>query len=402
MEKVLLALSGLLLSFLFAGAEAAYTVFNKLRLEIWKKQKRKFLKPLIYFQKKPEDFFSTILFGNNIANILTTTFATVVLILYFDEGVTWILITLGVLIFGEILPKSLFRSLVNNIIRPVTTIIYLFFLIFNPVIRAINLLVDVFLKMFKVDHENTRDFYSRDELQLLIKEGFGGKGFEKPEMKYITNIMQFGTIKVKEAMTPRTELIAAPVTISLEKLKELFFKSNVMHIPIYQKSLDNVLGIVFLWELFDATGDVKKLIAPLEMVPENISCARLMHEFKQKNISVALVVDEYGGTAGLITMDDLIDTMFGDFPEAFEEQPEIRALNDHTWLMDGRFPLDELEDITGLRLPEGDFETVAGLVLQKLGHIPSPEETAVFDGFRIVVTQASKRKIQQVKLIKNL
>ncbi len=397
-----LVILGLALSFVFAGAEAAYTVFNKLRLEIWKKQKVKLIKPLTYFQHKPEDFFSTILFGNNIANILTTTFATVLLVKFVDEGSAWLLITAGILIFGEIIPKSLFRSLVNQVIRPVSVIIYLFYWIFKPVIKFLNFLVDIFLTLFKIRHETTRDFYSKDELKLLLKEGYGDSRKKRPEMDYIDNILHFGHIKVKEAMTPRTEMVAAPDSISIEELKDLFIKHNVMHIPIYEDDLDNVIGIVFLWELFNGAQNIKEILTPLEMVPENLSCARLMQEFKTKNISVALVVDEYGGTAGLVTMDDLIDVMFGDFPEMFEETPKIKRLNRHTWVLDGNFPLDDLSELTGLEFPQGNFETIAGLVLEKLGHIPQKEETAVFEDFRVVITKANRRKIEEVKLIKNL
>lgn len=396
------AIVGLLLSFLFAGAEAAFTAFNKLRLEIWKKQDIGLIKPLLYFNKRPEDFFSTILFGNNIANILTTTFATVLLIEYLDEGSTWLLITSFILIFGEIIPKSLFRSLVNQVVRPVMLLIYLFFLLFKPVITFLNFLVDLFLNLFKIRHETTKDFYSKDELQLLIKEGYGNGKNKVPEINYIDKILHFGNIKIKEAMTPRTEMVAAPISISIEKLKELFIRHNVMHIPIYKENLDNVVGIVFLWELFDGAQSIQEILSPLEMVPENLSCARLMQEFKAKNTSVALVVDEYGGTAGLVTMDDLINTMFGDFPEAFEDTPKIKKLNDHTWLLDGNFPLEELSELTEIEFPEGDYETVAGMVLDKLGHIPEKDEKVNFEKFRIVVTEASSRRIKQVKLIKNL
>ena len=402
MLDISLALLGILLSAIFAGAEAAYTIFNKLRLEIWKKQKVALLRPLLFFQERPEDFFSTILFGNNVSNILTTTFATVFLIRFMGKGTSWLVITFSILVFGEIIPKSLFRAMVNSVIRPVLFIVYIFYWLLSPFIWLLNLLVDLTLSLLRIQHETTHYFFSRDELELLLKEGLGGEEKENPELKYIDKILDFGSIKVREAMTPRTELVAAPETIEIEKLKELFIQHGVMHIPIYQKDLDNIKGIVFLYDLFDNPESLNEIIKPLEMVPENISCAQLMKEFKKKNISVALVVDEYGGTAGLVTMDDLIDTMFGDFPEAFDKVPQIRALNNHTWLMDGNFPLDELEDIVDLKFPEGDYETIAGLILQKAGHIPQQDETIFFDDFRVVVTRVAKHKILEVKLVKNL
>ena len=402
MLDVILAILGILLSAIFAGAEAAFTIFNKLRLEIWKKQKAPLLKPLLFFHEHPESFFSTILFGNNVANILTTTFATVFLIRFLDKGTSWLIITFSILVFGEIIPKSLFRALVNIVIRPVVFIVYIFFWILSPFIKLLNILVDWVLSLFRIQHETTHYFFLREELELLLKEGLGGEEKDNPELKYIDKILDFGSIKVREAMTPRTELVAVPVTTDMETLKEQFTKHGVMHIPVFENNLDNVIGIVFLYDLFDAPRSIRDILKPLEMVPENISCARLMHEFKEKNISVALVVDEYGGTAGLVTMDDLIDTMFGDFPEAFEKMPQIRALNKHTWLLDASFPLDELQDIVHVSFPPGDYETIAGLILQKTGRIPQVNEEIAFNDFRIVVTKSTKRKILQVKLIKNV
>ena len=402
MFEISLALLGILLSAIFAGAEAAYTMFNQLRFEIWKKQKVSLLKPLLFFQERPEDFFSTILFGNNVSNILTTTFATVFLISFMGKGTSWIVITFSILVFGEIIPKSLFRSMVNILIRPVLFIVYIFYWLLSPFIKLLNILVDLVLSLFRIQHEATHYFFSRDELELLLKEGLGGEEKENPELKYIDKILDFGSIKIREAMTPRTELIAAPETVEIEKLKELFIKHSVMHIPVYQKDLDDIKGIVFLYDLFDNPASIGNILKPLEMIPENISCAQLMREFKKKNISVALVVDEYGGTAGLVTMDDLIDTMFGDFPEVFDKVPQIRALNNHTWQMDGNFPLDELEDIVDLKFPEGDYETIAGLILQETGHIPQDGEMISFDNFRVVITRVAKHKILEVKLIKNM
>lgn len=402
MIEIGIALLGILFSSLFAGTEAAYTIFNRLRLEIWKRQNAKFLKPLLHFQKKPEDFFSTILFGNNVSNILTTTFATVFLIRYMGEGSSWLIITLMILVFGEIIPKSLFRLMVNRVIRPATALVYGFYVVFSPFIKFINFLVDIFLSLFHVQHQSPHFFFSRDELELLLKEEFSKGDYNKTEIKYIDKILDFGTIKVREAMTPRTEIIAAPENISIKELQNLFVQHSVMHIPIYGNDLDDIKGIVFLYDLFKAPRSVKQILKPLKMVPETLSCAQLMREFKRDNISVALVVDEYGGTAGLVTMDDLIDTMFGDFPEAFDDVPKIKALNNHTWLLDGDYPLDELAEKVGLQFPEGEYETIAGLLLQHLGRIPRVDETVRFEHFRVVVTRATNRKILEVKLIKNL
>ncbi len=398
--EIYIALIGLLLSFFFAGSEAAYTAFNKVRLEIWSRQGKKFTGYAHQFLKMPQQFFSTILVGNNAANILTTTFATVFLIEYFNETVTWAMITLFILVIGEIIPKVLFRSLSNLIILKVLFLVRLFYIILKPAIVSINYFVDFFLRTLKIKHESVARYFSREEFEILLKEGIATEKIDKAEQDYITNILNFSQARVREAMVPRTEIVAAPENISCSKLHRLMSKSKKLRIPIYRESLDNIIGIVFAFDMFDPLDDIRPVIKPVKNVPENLSCATLLQDFQKENISIAVVIDEFGGTAGIVTTNDLIEEVFGDFQQLDEIIPVVKALNDRTWLIDARIDIDELSKITGLDFPKGDYETFAGFLLESIGRIPKKEEILYFNTFRVVIIKVDSKKINQVRLIK--
>lgn len=398
--EIYIALIGLLLSFFFSGSEAAYTAFNKLRLEIWTRRGKKFTGYAHQFLKHPQQFFSTILVGNNAANTLTTTFATVFLIAYFDESVVWAFITLSILLLGEIIPKLLFRSLSDVIILQVLFLVRLFYLILKPAIISINYFVDLFLRILKVQHESVAKYFSREEFEILLKEGIATETIEKEEQDYIKNILNFSQAKAREAMVPRTEIVAAPDNMSWSGLHRLMAKSKKLRIPVYRDSLDNIIGIIFAFDIFDPLEDIRSVIKPVRHVPENKSCATLLQEFQRENISIAVVIDEFGGTAGIITINDLIEEVFGDFQRLDEIIPEAKALNDRTWLIDARIEIDELSKITGLEFPKGDYETFAGFLLDSTGRIPKVNEILYYNTYRVVIIKVDSKRIKQVRLIK--
>ncbi len=392
--EIILAVIGLTASFFFAGSEAAFTAFNKIRLDIWHKQQKRFVNSALFFHEKPEAFFSTILIGNNFALTLYTTFAAVWLIQWFDESLAGILLTLVVLFFGEIFPKTLFRSLADKVILKTLILVRLFYWLFKPLISALNVFIDIFLKMLGVQHQSVKNYFSRDELQLLLHTGIG----KNDEQKYITNVLQFKEVKVREAMIPRTELTAVEKSAGWDAVFKALMDSGDPYVLLYSDSIDNITGAVFAYELLRQERGVEEISRPLRYVPENKSCARLLREFQNEKISLAVVVDEYGGTAGVVTMDDLVEEVFG------EAEPEggIKALNDHTWLLDAKTEIDMIEEILDLPDMQTEAETIAGLILEKSGSIPAEGEQIEFGAFRIEIMRASSKRIIQVKLILNL
>lgn len=392
--EFLLALSGLIASFFFAGAEAAYTAFNKIRLDIWARQKKRFIQSALFFQKKPEDFFSTILIGNNFANILYTTFATVFIINYVNETTSWLLITGIVLFFGEIFPKTLFRSLADKIILQVLMVVRLIYIILKPVIFVLNAFINFFLKILHITHKPVMDYFSKDEFQVFLHAGLA----QDEKQKFISNVIQFKDVKVREAMIPRTELVAVEEPSSWDEAYQGLMNSGLPFILFYKESLDQITRAAFAYEFLEVQDNLNDIGLPLEVVPEMKSCAKLMKEFQQNNITIAMVVDEYGGTAGVVTMDDLIDEVFGEV----ESEGQIKALNQHTWLLDGSVELDIISEFLELRLDNIQNETIAGFVLEKTGSIPNEGAFIEFPDFRIEIIRASHKRIKQVKLIKNM
>ncbi len=392
--EIMLAVLGLSASFFFAGSEAAFTAFNKIRLDIWQKQQKQFVSSALFFHEKPEAFFSTILIGNNFALTLYTTFAAVWLVQWFDESTAGILLALVVLFIGEIFPKTLFRSLADKVILKTLILVQLFYWLFKPLISALNLFIDLFLKLIGVQHQSVKNYFSRDELQLLLHTGIG----KNDQQKYIANVLQFKEVKVREAMIPRTEMTAVEHSAGWDAVFEALMESGDPFVLLYSDSIDNITGAVFAYELLRPERAVEEICRPLRYVPENKSCARLLREFQNEKITLAVVVDEYGGTAGVITMDDLVEEVFG------EAEPEggIKALNDHTWLLDARTEIDMLEEMLDLPEIQTEAETIAGLILEKSGSIPAEGEQFKFNRFRIEIVRASSNRIIQVKLIRYL
>lgn len=402
MTELYVALTGLLMSFFFAGSEAAFTTSNKLRLEIWTRQRKPFSAASAYFMKRPEHFFSTILIGNNVANILFSTFGMVYLMAFFEETTAWALLTLVVLFWGEIFPKNLFRAAADKIVLECLFLSRLFYFILKPFIISISFLIDKILGLLRIKHESVTEFFSRDELELLLREAEISGVVHKFEQKFITNVLDFTETHVREAMTPRTEISAASDDSSWQDLIDLLVGSAHSHVLIYHESLDNIKGVIFIYDLLARSDDIRALIRPIGYVPENKSCAELLREFQAQNISVAVVLDEYGGTAGSVTTDDLIQVVFGEFEHIGQKDLGIRALNRNTWLVDARKSMADISEAVNITFPDGDYETFAGFLLDRLGRFPMEKENLIFDGFRVEIIKATTRKIVQVKLIRNV
>jgi len=394
-------LAGLILSFLFAGSEAAYTGFNKMRLDVWIHQGVRSALTARKFTERPENFYTTILLGNNGANTLYSVFATVMLIQYINETLAWLIITFIVLFFGEILPKTLFRLFANQIILRVIFLVQMFFYLFMPVIKIVNKMINLIFRILGQQKRTVRNLYSREELTLLLEESHLRRS-KYQEQKYISNILDFASSRVKEAMTPRTEIIAVQKGADWEEVQKLMIESGQFHVPVYGDSLDDIFGVIFLFDMFVQVESIDSIIKPVHYVPESNSCSQVLRDFQERNISIAVVIDEYGGTAGIVSTDDLIEVLFGDFQETFEMIPTAKALNANTWLIDARMDLEELSELIDMEFPEGDFETLAGYILHTKGSIPRRNEEIEFPGYRIKIIDSDPKRIIRIKLIRNI
>ncbi len=399
--EVILCLIGLLLSFFFAGSETAFVSTNKFRFEIWlRRQIKSALIAKPYF-KKPDIFLSTTLVGNNIANIMASSYATVYLISFLDEGIAWILITLTLLLFGEIVPKVIFRTHAHSLILHIIHVIRFFHFLFKPIIAIAKSVTNLSLKLLKIDRHEEKYLLDKNEIAVLLKEAKISGLVDESEHKIISRVLDLSRKLVREAMIPRISINAIDISDGLPGLKQMITITGNTKIPIYEGSIDNIVGVAFLYDLFLKPENLHDIMRSVIYTPENKKCNELLHEFKESNSSIAVVIDEYGGTAGIVTLEDLMEELFGEIDEFSSDTiTPIRGLNKNTFLVDARETIEGVNDQLDLDIPVGNYETLAGFITTTLGYIPKSGEKLTIGKARIIVTKSSRKKVEQIRIVK--
>jgi len=354
----------------------------------------------MHFIRKPENFIYATLVGNNFANVAFASYATIYFHRYIDEKLTWLLITTITIIWGEIIPKTLFRSLADWIIRKIALPLLIFYYLFQPVIWIVSKISGVILKMFQHSFDEITDFFSKRDVEILIKESQNFISLEEKENIILSRLLDLKQLHVRDAMIPRTEIVAIEENMEIEELVKIIQKTGFTKIPVYRENLDNVIGIVYLKDLFLNPENLQPIVRDVLFVPETKRSLPLLRIFKQKNTSIAIVIDEYGGTAGLVTTEDLIEELVGEIIDEYDAtEIHIRKIKDKIFSVNARIELEDLKDEIGVDIPEGDYDTLAGFILNQLGHIPKKEETFTFNEIQFIVTRATRRKVDWVRII---
>lgn len=403
MLYLIVIIISLFLTFYFSGTETAFISVNKVRVEVWNRQKSKAAKLLLRYIKNPERFLYGTLIGNNISNIAFASFATVFFNKYLDPEVTWFLILIFTLLIGEIIPKTLFRSLADWVIKKVVYPLEFFYYLFFPIIFLISKIADLILKLLGQRSGELKRFFSQKDIEILLNESLNIIQPEKREEGiFVGKILNLKKLQVSEAMVPRTDIEAIPDTTTLEQLKKVFKKIEKNRLPVFHKNLDQITGIIFLKDLFLAPKTFEEILHPVMFVPKTKRALELLKEFRENNTTVAIVVDEYGGTSGLVTAEDLIEELFGEIEDEFDSQQDwIRKVDKSTFKVNARIEIEKLNQDLNLDFPEGNYETLAGFLLANLGHIPKREEVFEYNEVKIIITNATRRKIRWVKIILN-
>ncbi len=397
---IIVIVVSLLLSFYFAGTETAFISVNKVRVEIWRRRQLQVAEVIHRFLKLPERFLYTTLVGNNISNVAFATFATIYFNHYLDPGTTWLLITLSTILIGEIIPKAMFRNLADWIIRYIAYPLEVFYYLFYPFIWITSLVAQGILRILGHAPEELHQFYSARDIEILLHESQESiKQRKRAEGEYLQKFLELRDLRVRDAMVPRAEIIGVPHTVSISELAKIFMEYGFTRLPVYKENLDNIIGIVYVKDLFKKPRSLKSILHPPLFVPETKRALELLREFRQKNITMAIVVDEYGGTAGLVTLEDLLEELFGEIEDEFDTQTVlIRKIKEGIYHVNARVEIDQLNETLGLNLPKGDYETLAGFILSQLGHIPRREESFEYNNMRFTVTKTTRRKIEWVRI----
>jgi CBS domain containing-hemolysin-like protein len=408
----------LLLSAFFSGSEIAFVVANRLRVEVLARREG-VVGPIVRnFLEDPSSFLTTTLVGNNISLVVYSTLMALFLnppLQRFFDGVIGLeesglgIAVLGaqtviagfiVLIIGEILPKSLMRETANHAVFYLAIPLRVSYYILLPMVKVAAYSASLLIRLFRAEADTFAQFIRRD-FEVIIQESKAGGEWEldEDESELLSNVFAMNAIRVRESMMPRTDIVAVDENTPLEDLLARFIETGHSKLPVYRENIDNIVGVVFAYDLFEQPASLADIMRPAQFVPESKRSKHLLREFLSTNTSIAVVIDEYGGTAGLVTREDLLEELFGDIQDEFDRETEmLRESGDGSLIASGRVHIDEIKEQFGMELPEGDYDTVAGYLLERIGAIPSSDERYQFDGFRFHILKATSNRIDLVRI----
>ena len=401
-QEFLLIVVLLIFSGFFSSSELAFVVSNKIKIELRARSKKLWAKNALYFIEKPEIFFSTILISNNIVNIAFASVATVLLheVFYFDEYTILIVSSITLLIIGELIPKYFAHELPDLFVRLSSTLLRLVSLIIYPLVKLTSSFSNLLTRTADLNEENIGHLFDREEFQTLVSESTTAGKLDKLETDVLGKILELGDQKVYEAMTPRTDVVGIDITSTIEEARKLLIESGYSKLLVYKESLDDIKGFIHAYDMFHMPQELKSIIREIRFVPETKKSLEMLNEFLDNQESIAIVVDEFGGTAGIITVEDILEEMLGEIRDEYDVEDEIcRKIDKDVYIVSGKVEIDFFNDQFGIQLPEGDYETLSGFVTTHSGTIP--EEGNIFtiqNKYRINVLRADKKRIELLKM----
>ncbi|MBO3115726.1 HlyC/CorC family transporter [Winogradskyella sp. DF17] len=419
---IVIILLMLLLSAFFSGMEIAYVSSNKIHIELEKKQDDFLGKILSNLTAKPSKYIATMLIGNNIALVIYGFKMGDVLVDWFQSMLPaqsnfanymlvdlqllsqTIISTLVILITAEFLPKVFFQIYANTLIKVLALPTYLFYLIFSWVSDFVIWISDAILKyLFKAQGEDAVLAMTKVELGNYISEQM--ESFEDhedvdSEIQIFQNALEFSEVKAREVMVPRTEITAVDISDSIEDLRQLFIDTGRTKIIVYKNSIDDILGYVHAFELFKKPKSIKSVIIPVGFVPETILIKDVLNILTKKRRSMAVVIDEYGGTSGIMTVEDIIEELFGEIEDEHDTVELIEKRVDETsFKFSARLEVDYINETYKLNLPESEnYETLGGLIVNETQEIPKENDEIKIENFKFKILEASSTKIDVILL----
>ncbi len=420
MTPYLIIAASLLLSAFFSGMEIAFISANKLKVEVESKSGGFSARLLSRFIRTEGSFISTMLVGNNIAlvvygisfaSLLQPVLAAALPRVVNTDFMVLLLQTLAssliILMFAEFLPKALFRINPNRFLSlfalPVTLIYYILYPLIKLTVGLSHLIMKYFLK---VDVANNKKPFDIVDMDNYLKE-FGQQQDEQEsethrEIQIFRNAIEFPDIKIRECMIPRTEIVAVSEEEETAAIRSLFSQTGLSKILIYKDSIDNITGYVHAFDFFRKPADIRPIIRPIMLVPETMHANKLLQNFIQQRKSIAAVVDEFGGTSGIITIEDVMEEIFGEIDDEYDRDDLIeKQVSDTEFLFSARLEIDYLNEQFGLELPESDeYETLGGLLLSHLESIPEKGEEIAIGQLTFRIMQVSEKRIETVQVRK--
>ena len=412
--EVSIIISSLILAAFFSGMEIAFISSNKIYLEIEKKQDGFLSQILKKLTERPSKFIAAMLVGNNLALVIYGFFTSRLILGYLAPfGFTMLsklfiqaaVATVIILFTSEFLPKVFFHIYANSLIRFFALPAYVFYRIFYYISAFILWMSDIVLKkFFGTDSDPVKVFFSKVELGNYITEQMSSVDENEEvdsEIQIFQNALDFAAVKARDIMTPRMEISAIDIYAPVSELRELFIETGYSKILVYQDSLDDILGYVHSFDLFRQPRTIKSIMIPVEFVPQTMFIKDAMDHLTKKRKSVAVVLDEYGGTAGIVTMEDIVEELFGEIEDEHDKDETLveQKIDANTWLFSTRHDVEYLNTQYALDIPEGDsYSTLGGFIVNSLNEIPQKGAQFSIGKYRFVIEEANLKKIELVRM----
>lgn len=419
---VIIIIASLVLSAFFSGMEIAYISSNKIHIEIEKKQEGILAKVLSKLTAKPSKFIATMLIGNNIALVIYGFFMGDVLVNWFQSMLPTssvfanymlthlsllsqtLISTFVILITAEFLPKVFFQIYSNTLIKVLAIPAYIFYVLFTFISDFVIWISDFILKhFFKTEGDQIQLAFTKVELGNYISEQMESVEAHDQvdtEIQIFQNALEFSDVKAREVMVPRTEIIAVEINESIKTLNALFTETGCTKILVYKETVDDILGYVHSFELFKKPKTIKSAMLPVEFIPETVLIKDVLNVLTKKHKSIAVVLDEYGGTSGIMTVEDIVEELFGEIEDEHDTVDLIEEkINDDTFSFSARLEVDYLNETYKLNLPENEnYETLGGLIVNHTEEIPEKDEVVVIETFQFTILEVSNTKIDLIEL----
>ncbi|MBN3581686.1 HlyC/CorC family transporter [Algoriphagus aestuarii] len=406
----------LLFSAFFSGMEIAFISSNKLQIELQRKQGSLVGKVLSTFVNKPGQFIGTTLMGNTVSLVLYGIFMAFLLEdplkMMLPENfnneaiilvIQTVLSTLIVLVTAEFIPKSLFMLNPNSMLTFFAIPFLAIYFLMYPIVWAVVGLSRFFItKILRLEYSEDKPVFTVTDLNSFIQNHLNQEKEEGKvdiDTKIFDNAVEFKTVRIRECMVPRTDIVSVEIEDSIEELKEVFAESGHSKVIVYRETIDDVIGYCHQLELFKKPKSIEEILTPIIIAPESALANELLIQFIQERKSLALVVDEFGGTSGIVSMEDIIEEIFGEIEDEYDNDDLIeQKTGDYEYLLSARHEIDYLNDKYGWELPYGDFETLSGLILSLTENLPKKGESVVFGPYTFTIMTKQDHRIDSVKL----
>ena len=399
----------------FSGMEIAFVSSSKLRFEVDRSSQSLSGKLLSVFYNNPNNYISTMLVGNNIAlvvyGIMMSRIIDGILIEHIPDAPALLLLidtiisTLIILVVGEFLPKTIFKINPNATLRFFALPTFLIYCILYPISKFATACARVLLHLcgIRLNKENSTKAFTKMDLdyfiQSSIQQGYGTEDVDT-EVKIFQNALDFSNLRIRDCMVHRTEIEAVDKSTTAEELMRVFVETGYSKIIVYENTIDNIIGYIHSSEMFKRTASWQEHIAKMPFVPESMQAQKLMEQFLQQKKSLAVVVDEFGGTAGIISLEDIVEELFGEIEDEHDVDDYIaKRTDDGSYLLSARLEIERVNEMFGIHLPVSDeYQTIAGFILYRYKNFPKMHEAIKIDRFRFKIMKVESNKIELVTL----